>query len=55
MGESSEEISETVSPDLTQILPAAPYIAESITYICNQSIRTSHFPEKWKEAFDKLC
>ena len=29
---------------------AAPHIAESITYICNQSIKTSHFPEKWKEA-----
>ena len=29
---------------------AAPYIAESVTYICNQSIITSQFPEKWKKA-----
>ena len=29
---------------------AAPYIAESDPYICNQSIKTSQFPEKWKKA-----
>ena len=34
MGESSEEISETVSPDLTHILPAAPYIAVFVHCIC---------------------
>ena len=29
---------------------AAPFIAESLTFICNLSIRTGSFPEKWKEA-----
>ena len=29
---------------------AAPAIADSITYICNLSIKTKSFPEKWKEA-----
>lgn len=29
---------------------ASPFIAESLTYICNLSIRSSSFPEKWKEA-----
>ncbi|MCU7800728.1 MAG: hypothetical protein KZQ70_11410 [gamma proteobacterium symbiont of Lucinoma myriamae] len=29
---------------------AAPYIADEITFICNQSILTSEFPQKWKEA-----
>ena len=28
---------------------AAPYISESLTFICNQSIMNSTFPEKWKE------
>ena len=28
---------------------SAPYISESITYICNKSIQNSEFPEKWKE------
>ena len=28
---------------------AAPYISDSLTYICNQSIINSTFPEKWKE------
>ena len=28
---------------------AAPAIAYSITYICNLSIKTKSFPEKWKE------
>ena len=34
MGESSEEISETVSPDLTHILLAAPYIAVFVHCLC---------------------
>ena len=29
---------------------AAPAIADSITYICNLSIKTKSFPEKWKKA-----
>lgn len=29
---------------------AAFYIAESVTYICNQSIKLSQFLDKWKEA-----
>ena len=29
---------------------AAPFIAEILTFICNLSIRTGSFPEKWKEA-----
>ena len=29
---------------------AAPAIADSITYICNLSIKTKSFQEKWKEA-----
>lgn len=29
---------------------SAPYIVNEIAYICNQSIQTSTFPEKWKEA-----
>ena len=29
---------------------AAPAIADSITYICNLSIKTKSFLEKWKEA-----
>ena len=29
---------------------AAPFIANSVTYICNQSIKNSQFPDKWKEA-----
>lgn len=28
---------------------AAPYISDSLSYICNQSITSSTFPEKWKE------
>ena len=39
---------DNIGPRLLKI--AAPYIAESITYICNQSIKNSQFPEKWKEA-----
>ena len=39
---------DNIGPRLLKI--AAPHIAETITYICNQSIKTSHFPEKWKEA-----
>ena len=29
---------------------AAPAVADSSTYICNLSIKTKSFPEKWKEA-----
>lgn len=29
---------------------AAPYIAESLTYICNLSVKSGTFPERWKEA-----
>ena len=29
---------------------AAPAIGDPITYICNLSIKTKSFPEKWKEA-----
>ena len=29
---------------------AAPYIADDITFICNKSISSSCFPDKWKEA-----
>ena len=29
---------------------SSPIIAESLTYICNLSIKTGSFPEKWKEA-----
>ena len=29
---------------------AAPFIADEITFICNQSISKSVFPSKWKEA-----
>ena len=28
---------------------AAPLIAKSLTYICNQTINISTFPDKWKE------
>ena len=28
---------------------SAPFISESIAYICNKSIQVSEFPEKWKE------
>ena len=39
---------DNIGPRLLKI--AASHIAESVTYICNQSIKTSNFPEKWKEA-----
>ena len=29
---------------------AAPFISDSLMYICNQSILNSTFPDKWKEA-----
>ena len=29
---------------------ASPIIAESLTFICNLSIKTGSFPDKWKEA-----
>ena len=38
---------DNIGPRLLKL--AAPYISESLTFICNQSIRNSVFPEKWKE------
>lgn len=38
---------DSIGPRLLKL--AAPYISESLTYICNQSIVNSVFPEKWKE------
>ena len=29
---------------------SSPIIAESLTFICNLSIKTGSFPDKWKEA-----
>ena len=37
-----------VGPRLLRM--AAPFITDSLTYICNLSIKTSTFPDKWKEA-----
>lgn len=37
-----------VGPRLLKM--AAPFVADSLTYICNLSIKTSTFPDKWKEA-----
>lgn len=37
-----------IGPRLLKI--ASPFISESLTYICNLSIRTGSFPDKWKEA-----
>ena len=39
---------DNIGPRLLKL--AAPYIASEITYICNKSISTSSFPNKWKEA-----
>ena len=39
--------SDNIGPRLLKI--AAPFISESITYICNESITNSIFPDKWKE------
>ena len=39
--------SDNIGPRLVKI--AAPFVSDSITYICNQSIITSIFPDKWKE------
>ena len=39
--------SDNIGPRLLKI--AAPFISDSITYNCNQSIITSIFPDKWKE------
>ncbi len=36
-----------IGPRLLKI--AAPHISDSITHICNQSIKTGIFPDKWKE------
>ena len=38
---------DNIGPRLLKL--AAPYISESLTFICNQSIMNSTFPEKWKE------
>ena len=39
---------DNIGPRLLKL--AAPCIAEGITFICNNSIRSSCFPDKWKEA-----
>ena len=39
---------DSIGPRLLRF--AAPYISDDITYICNQSINSSTFPKKWKEA-----
>ena len=39
---------DNIGPRLLKL--AAPCIAEEITFICNNSIRSSCFPDKWKEA-----
>ena len=39
--------SDNIGPILLKL--AAPFIAESLTYICNQIINNSTFPDKWKE------
>lgn len=38
--------SDNIGPRLLKL--AAPLISDSLTYICNQSITTSTFPDKWK-------
>ena len=38
---------DNIGPRLLKL--AAPYISECLTFICNQSIINSIFPEKWKE------
>ena len=37
-----------IGPRLLKL--ASPFIAESLAFLCNLSIRTGSFPEKWKEA-----
>ena len=37
-----------IGPRLLKL--ASPFIAESLSFICNLSIQTGSFPEKWKEA-----
>ena len=39
--------SDNIGPRLLKL--AAPFIAKSLTYICNQIINNSTFPDKWKE------
>ena len=36
-----------IGPRLLKL--SAPFISDSITYICNKSIQNSEFPSKWKE------
>ena len=38
---------DNIGPRLLKL--AAPFISDSLTYICNQSIINSTFPNKWKE------
>ena len=38
---------DSIGPTLLKL--AAPYISKCLTFICNQSIINSIFPEKWKE------
>ena len=38
---------DNIGPGLLKL--AAPFISDSLTYICNQSIINSTFPDKWKE------
>ena len=40
------KLSDQIGPRLLKI--AAPFIVDSITYICNLSIKNSFFPDKWK-------
>ena len=39
--------SDNIGPRLLKL--AAPFIVESLIYICNKSINNSTFPDKWKE------
>ncbi len=38
---------DNIGPRLLKL--AAPYVTDSITYICNESIKHSVFPDKWKQ------
>ena len=48
LDESKSTGTDDVGPRLLKM--AAPFVADSLTYICNLSIKTSTFPDKWKEA-----
>ena len=45
-------VSDNIGPRLLKL--AAPFIPEILTYICNQSINNSTFPDKWKEGKVRL-